>query len=83
LKGEDKRRYFESLAKVMQFRNAFAHGELQTDLQKVWLTFFQGSPKKEELSDVYLTQIESTMRFVEEKTFTIGAETGAIQTIAV
>ncbi|HSY74434.1 MAG TPA: hypothetical protein VK810_03105 [Dongiaceae bacterium] len=50
---------FEKLfQRIMSFRNAFAHGEISSDGKIVWLSYFEGTPKKQEISDEYLTEIE-------------------------
>ncbi len=56
--GEEKNAYEKLLADAMRFRNAFAHGTLSSDGTRVWLSYFEGGPKKQELTDEYLRKVE-------------------------
>jgi hypothetical protein len=61
LEAKEKDRLASSLRKVMSFRNAFAHGELSSDGSKVWLSYFERSPKEQELTDEFLTLVETAL----------------------
>ena len=41
------------LAKVMKYRNAFAHGEVRQTPKGVFLKYFEGQPREEKLTDAY------------------------------
>ena len=58
LQGLDKQEFHDLIRKVMSVRNAFAHGKISSDDQRIWLSFFEGTPRKVELTDEYLTEIE-------------------------
>jgi hypothetical protein len=45
----------------MSLRNAFAHGSLSSDDTTVWLSYFEGIPRKQELTDDYLSDVETTL----------------------
>jgi hypothetical protein len=47
---------------VGSVRNAFAHGKLVSDKKKVWLSFFEGRPQEQELTDKYLDKLETLLR---------------------
>jgi len=59
LEGEAKQDFDEAMRKVMSYRNAWAHGRLSHEDGKIWLNYFEGGTKKKELSDGYLTEMES------------------------
>src|SRR5205814_5689397 len=69
LEGRDKSDFDKLMRDVMSVRNAFAHGKLSSDEKRVWLWFFEGRPREEELTDDYLTEIETLLREAFEKTF--------------
>jgi hypothetical protein len=46
---------------VMSYRNAFTHGHIWYDAPKYWLSYFEGSPQRRELSDEYLEKVETTL----------------------
>jgi hypothetical protein len=77
LEGRDKSEFDELLRKVMSFRNAFTHGKLHSDATRVWLSYFEGTPRKEELTDDYLTRVETTLRTAHDKALEIAIKTGA------
>ena len=69
---------FEKLMKdVMSVRNAFAHGRLSSDDKRVWLSFFEGRPRKEELTDDYLTKVETLLRKAFDQAFELAVKIGA------
>ena len=61
----------------MSVRNAFAHGRLSHDEKRVWLSYFEGTPRKVELTDEYLTEIETLLLTSFEKPFTLMVKIGA------
>ncbi len=60
--GREKEEFDKLMRKVMSARNAFAHGKISSDDKRVWLSFFSGTPQKQELTDEYLTEIETLLR---------------------
>ena len=62
LEGRDKSDFDKLMRDVMSVRNAFAHGNLSSNEKQAWLSFFEGRPRKEELTDEYLTNIEGMLR---------------------
>ena len=77
LKGEAKAEFEKLLGDVMSFRNAFAHGALSSDGEKVWISYFQGAPRKEELTDDYLTRMEITLLDAHEQALALLQKIGA------
>jgi len=61
----------------MSVRNAFAHGKFSSDDKRVWLSFFEGTPRKVELTDEYLTDIETLLRAAFDKAFALAVAIGA------
>jgi hypothetical protein len=61
LQGEAKNEFYSKLQKVMSYRNAFTHGKLSSDGKAVWLSYFEAKPKRTELTDDFLTIVESTL----------------------
>jgi len=61
LKGSEKNEFDNLMRKVMTTRDAFAHGRLSSDDKRVWLSYFAGIPQKQELTDEYLTEIETLL----------------------
>ena len=61
----------------MSFRNAFGHGKISSDDKRIWLSFFEGTPRKIELTDEYLTEIETLLRAAFDKTFALAVKIGA------
>ena len=79
LEGRDKNDFNEIMKDTMSFRNAFTHGKLSSDATRVWLSFFEGAPRKEELTDDYLTKVETSLRTAYEKAFALAIKIGATQ----
>ena len=77
LQGSDKGDFEKLIRDVMSVRNAFAHGRLSSDDKTVWLSFFEGTPRKVELTDDYLTKVETLLRKALDKTFELGVKIGA------
>jgi hypothetical protein len=61
----------------MSVRNAFAHGKVSSDDKRAWLSFFEGTPRKVELTDEYLTEIEGLLRTAFDRTFALAVAIGA------
>ena len=57
----------------MSVRNAFAHGKFVSDENSVWFSFFAGKPQEQEPTDQYLTESETLLRVVFDRTFELGA----------
>jgi hypothetical protein len=74
LEGQDKGDFDKLMRDVMSVRNAFTHGKLVSDEKTVWLSYFEGRPQKKELTDVYLTEIETLLRVGFDKTFELVAK---------
>ena len=77
LQGRDKNDFDKLMRDVMSVRNAFAHGRLSSDDKRVWLSFFEGAPRKEELTDDYLARVETLLRTGFDKAFEIAVKIGA------
>ena len=66
LKGKKKNELSQCLKKIMDWRNAFAHGRLEHNNQLgVLLRFFSGSPAYLELNDEYWLQVEECFESVQ------------------
>lgn len=60
LKGKKKNRLQSSLRKIMEWRNAFAHGKIQHDSRKgVFVRYYAGEQKDLPLTDEFWDQVES------------------------
>lgn len=79
LEGNEKADFDKLLSEVMSLRNAFTHGTLSSDGERVWLSFFQGTPRKHELTDDFLTQVENTLRDAYEQSFALAQKIGAVK----
>jgi len=77
LKGKSKNEYENILRKTMSYRNAFTHGQLSTDGRTVKLSYFEGSPKTQFLTDEYLSKIEETVNMCQQTTIDISYSSGA------
>ena len=77
LEGRDKNDFDKLMRDVMSVRNAFAHGRLSSDDKRVWLSFFEGTPRKEELTDDYLARVETLLRTGFDKAFELAVKIGA------
>jgi hypothetical protein len=76
LEGRDKSDFDKLMRDVMSVRNAFAHGRLSSDEKRAWLSFFEGRPREEELTDEYLTKVEDLLRVGFYKAFDLLAKIG-------
>jgi hypothetical protein len=61
LDGQAKNECDELLRRVMSIRNAFTHGTLASDDKTVKLSYFEGMPREQELTDEFLSDVETTM----------------------
>jgi len=77
LEGREKDEFDKLIRRVMSVRNAFAHGRLSHDETRVWLSYFEGTPRNVELTDEYLTEIETLLLTAFEKSFTLMVKIGA------
>jgi hypothetical protein len=71
LEEREKSEFDNLLRDVVSVRNAFAHGKFSSDEKRVWLSFFERTPREKELTDEYLAEIEKLLRVAFEKTFTL------------
>jgi len=63
LEGQSYSFLEQSLKKIMNYRNAFAHGEFtSSDTEGVILEYFSGEQKKDVLSDEYWKSVEETFK---------------------
>jgi hypothetical protein len=77
LNGREKGEFDKLMKDVMALRNAFAHGKISSDDKRAWLSFFEGTPRRVELTDEYLTEIETLLRVAFDKTFALAIAIGA------
>lgn len=77
LVGQEKSDFEKQLRNVMSYRNAFAHGIIRSDGVKVWLSFFEGKPRQQELTDEYLTVVEKTLNQTFNAVITLAQKSGA------
>jgi hypothetical protein len=77
LEGRAKNDFDKLMRNVMCVRNAFAHGRFSSDDTRVWLSFFEGTARKEELTDEYLAKVETLLRTAFEKVFEVAVKIGA------
>ena len=78
LQGSDKESFDAALRKVMSLRNAFAHGKFSSDGKTVWLNYFEGNPRREELTDQYLTEVEKELNSAWSLCFQLAQKIGAV-----
>jgi len=67
LTGSDKPHFDKLMRDVMSFRNAFAHGKFLCRERRVYLSYFEGKPQEKELTDDYLTEVETCLRTAHDK----------------
>ena len=58
LQGKEKSLLEENLKKVMQYRNAFAHGHLAHNVEVQELHYYEGGPVVKALTDSYFQELE-------------------------
>ena len=78
LQGSEKEKFDKDLHKVMSLRNAFAHGRLSSDGKTVWLSYFEGNPHKQELTDQYLIDVQSQLNSAWNCCFELAQKMGTI-----
>ena len=67
IKGKSKNKLQGSLKRIMEWRNAFAHGRVQHELTKgVVLKYYSGKPCELILNDEYWSGVEETFRETEK-----------------
>jgi hypothetical protein len=81
LQGREKEKVAKELRDVMSLRNAFAHGRLSSNGEAVWLSYFEGTPKKRELTDEYLAEVESKLQVARNTCMTLAGKMGAIKSV--
>lgn len=62
LPGPRKPELEKLLRRVMQYRNAFAHGSLVHNIDAHELHYFEGKPQQKRLDDAYFSQLERTFQ---------------------
>jgi hypothetical protein len=77
LKGFEKNDYENLLRKIMNYRNAFAHGEMSTNGEIVKLKFFEGAPKIITIDDTYLSEVEKDLNTCFKMTMDLAFNIGA------
>ena len=77
LEGRDKAEFDKLMRDVMSVRNAFTHGKLVSDEKRVWVSYFEGRPQRQELTDEYLANVETLLRTAFDKTFELVVKIGA------
>jgi hypothetical protein len=61
LTGPELSEFQKVLRRCMIARNIFAHGEFTTDGKKIKVSYFEGSPKSEIVTDEWLGKIEENL----------------------
>jgi len=77
LEGRAKNDFDKLMRDVMSIRNAFAHGKFSSDDKRVWLSYFEGKPRNKELTDDYLTEVETFLRRGFDSVFQLSVKIGA------
>lgn len=63
LAGDKKSAAQKNLKKIMDWRNAFAHGKIQHDTKRgCFIAYYSGEPKTETLDDHYWDEVEKVFR---------------------
>jgi hypothetical protein len=78
LAGKEKNECEKLLRRVMSLRNAFAHGTLSSDDKTVWLSYFEGTPRKQELTDDFLSEVETTLLQAHNSVFALEQKIGLV-----
>lgn len=81
LQGSEKQKFDDELREVISLRNAFAHGKLCSNGDAVWLSYFEGTPRKRELTDQYLAEIESKLQSAWNSCLALAEKTGAVKSV--
>lgn len=79
LKGKAKADFDAELKKVISLRNAFTHGNIVIRQSSAFLEYFEGQKRKVELSDEFLTGVESSFSAVVAHLETIKGEAGVLR----
>lgn len=79
LEGEEKASFDRSMSKVMKYRNAFAHGEVSQSQEGVFLRFFEGQSRQQELTDAYWEQVEADFNEAHDRANAMLFKMGAVQ----
>lgn len=77
--GAAKNDFDSGLRKAISYRNAFAHGDLSSNGEVVWLSFFEGSPRKEELTDQFLDKVEYALMNTFHRVHDLAKKIGAVK----
>ncbi len=78
LSGKEKDDCEKLLRRVMSLRNAFAHGTLSSDDKAVGLSYFEGTPRKQELTDDFLSDVETTLWRAYNSVFALAQKIGVV-----
>ena len=81
LQGLEKQEFDKGLRDVVSLRNAFAHGRLSSNGKAVWLSYFEGTPRKQELTDQYLTEVESKLQSGWDRCFALAEKMRVIKSV--
>lgn len=79
LEGEKKAKLDYLLSKVMKYRNAFTHGEVRQTQRGVFLKYFEGQPREEELTDTYWEQVQADFEEADKKVMLMLMKLGAVR----
>lgn len=77
LEGQDKSEFDKLLGDVMRYRNAFTHGKILTNDKAAWLCYFEGSSRRQELTDDFLTKVEAALAIAGDRAFVLEQKIGA------
>jgi hypothetical protein len=78
LSGQEKNDFETLLRRVMALLNAFAHGTLSSDDKTVWLSYYEGRPCKRELTDDFLSDVETTLLQAYNGVFALAQKIGVV-----
>jgi hypothetical protein len=62
IEADGRGRLDQLLKKAISCRNAFTHGELEAERGRMFLSYFEGTPQRKELSDEYLKDVDDTLK---------------------
>lgn len=79
LEGQEKAKLDQLLSKVMKYRNAFTHGEVRQTPRGVFLKYFEGQPREEELTDTYWEQVQADFEETHQKVMLMLRKLGAVR----
>jgi hypothetical protein len=75
--GAAKSEFDDLIRKAFAWRNAFAHGELTSEGRSVWLSYFEGKPRRQELTDAFLTDVENLLQKAYNQSLQLTGRIGA------